>query len=584
MGGCTKTFKEAPMPVHNADISEIFNEVADLLEILGENPFRVRAHRNAARTIGDLSQSVASMVEQSKDMTELPGIGKDLARKIEEIAKTGTLSQLQDLGDRIPPQIRRLMKIPGLGPKRVKALYDKLGVTDLEDLKKAGEEGKIKELKGFGEKIEEMILEEIGRQKKEARIKLNAAEEVAVGIVSYLKKIEGLKEAIVAGSYRRKKETVADLDVLATCKEPSKVVDAFVNYENVKKVIAKGETRSTVILRSGMQMDLRVVPDVSYGAALHYFTGSKAHNIAIRTLGVKRGLKINEYGVFKGKRRIAGLTEEEVFAHLDLPFIEPELRENWGEIEAAQKNKLPKLITLKEIRGDLHAHTKATDGRHTLEQMVEAARHRGYEYLAITDHSKRLSMTHGFDAKRLAMRNEEIDRLNEKLEGFIVLKSIEVDILEDGSLDLPNSILKELDLTVCSVHSKFNLSRESQTERIVRAMDNPCFNVFAHPSGRLINEREPYDVDMKRLMEAAKERGCIMEVNAHPDRLDLSDIHCKLAKDMEAKVVISTDAHSVTDLELMRFGVWQARRGWLEGEDVLNTRNWDVLKKLIKRG
>ena len=579
-----KAFKESAMPVHNADISEIFNEVADLMEILEENPFRVRAYRNAARTIGDLSQSVALMVEQSKDMTELPGIGKDLARKIEEIAKTGTLSQLQDLGDRIPPQLRRLMKIQGLGPKRVKALYDKLGITDLEDLKKAGEEGRIKELKGFGEKIEKMILEEIGREKKEARIKLNVAEEVAIGIVGYLKKIEGVKEAIVAGSYRRKKETVADLDVLATCKDGARVIDAFVNYENVKKVIAKGETRSTVIFRSGMQVDLRVVPEVSYGAALHYFTGSKAHNIAIRTLAVKRGLKINEYGVFKGQKRIAGRTEDEVFAQVELPFVEPELRENRGEIESAQKGKLPQLITLEEIRGDLHAHTKATDGRHALEQMVEAARHRGYEYLAITDHSKRLSMTHGFDAKRLAMRNEEIDRLDEKLEDFIVLKSIEVDILEDGSLDLANSILKELDLTVCSVHSKFNLPKEKQTERIIRAMDNPYFNIFAHPSGRLINEREPYDVDMERLMEAAKERGCVMEVNSHPDRLDLSDIHCKLAKDMGVKVVISTDAHSITDLELMRFGVWQARRGWLEGEDVLNTRNCDVLKKLIKRG
>lgn len=571
------------MPVHNSDIAEIFNEVADLLGILGENPFRVRAYRNAARTIGDLSQSVVSMVEQAKDLTELPGIGKDLAGKIEEIAKTGTLSQLQDLEDRIPPQLRRLMKIPGLGPKRVKALYDKLAITNLEDLKKAGEEGKIKELKGFGEKIEKMILEEIGREKKETRIKLNVAQEVASDIVSYLKKVEDVKEVIVAGSYRRKKETVADLDVLATCKDGSKVMDAFVNYENVGKIIAQGKTRSTLMLRSGIQMDLRVVPETSYGAALHYFTGSKAHNIAIRRLGVKRGLKINEYGVFKGEKRIAGKAEEEVFAQVALPFIEPELRENWGEIEAAQNGKLPKLITLKEIRGDLHAHTKETDGRHTLEQMVEAARNRGYQYLAITDHSKRLSMTHGFDAKRLALRNEEIDRLNGKLKGFIVLKSIEVDILDDGSLDLPNSILKELDLTVCSVHSKFNLSREKQTERIIRAMDNPYFNILAHPSGRLINEREPYDVDMERLVEAAKERGCVMEVNAHPDRLDLSDVHCKLAKDMGVRVVISTDAHSVTDLELIRFGVWQARRGWIEKEDVLNTRDYDILKKLIKR-
>jgi DNA polymerase (family 10) len=571
------------MPVHNADIADLFNRMADLLEILGENPFRIRAYRNAARTAGGLSQSLATMVEQKKDLTELPGIGKDLAGKIEEITKTGTLAQLQELEDRIPPQLVRLMKIPGLGPKRVKILYDELHITDLEDLKKAAEEGRIKELKGFGDKTEKMILAEIGREKKETRIKLNVAEEIADAIVDRLKKVEGVKEVIVAGSYRRKKETVADLDILATCKKDSKVMDAFVHYDNVEKVVSQGDTRSTVVLRSGVQMDLRVVPGESYGAALHYFTGSKAHNIAVRTLGVKKGLKINEYGVFKGKNRMAGKTEEEVYNQVDLPFVEPELREDRGEIEAARRGKLPNLITLKAIRGDLHVHTTATDGRHSLEQMVEAARDRGYQYLAITEHSKRLSMTHGFDAERLARRNEEIDHLNEKLKGFVVLKSIEVDILTDGALDLPDSILRELDLTVCSVHSKFNLPREKQTERILRAMDNPYFNVLAHPSGRLINEREPYDIDIETLMKAAKDRGCIMEVNAHPDRLDLTDTDCKLAKEMGVKVVISTDAHSMTDLDLMRFGVWQGRRGWLEKEDVVNTRPLDELRKLVKR-
>jgi DNA polymerase (family 10) len=571
------------MPIHNSDVVEIFSNVADLLEILDENPFRVRAYRNAARTVGSLSQSVATMVEEMKDLTALPGIGKDLAGKIEEIVKTENLSQLQDLEDRIPPQLIRLMKIPGLGPKRVKILYDQLNITSLEDLKKSAEAGEIRKLKGFGEKTEKAILAEMGREKKEERIKLNVAEEVANGVVNYLKKVDGVSEVIVAGSFRRKKETVADLDILATCKKGEKVMVAFVGYGNVEKVVAQGDTRSTIVLRSGIQMDLRVVPETSYGAALHYFTGSKAHNIAVRTLGVKRGLKINEYGVFKGEKQIAGKREEEVFDHVGLPFIEPELREGQGEIEAAQKGKLPKLVTLKDIRGDLHAHTKETDGRHSLEQMVEAARERGYEYVAITDHSKRLSMTHGFDAKRLARRNDEIDRLNGKLKGFSVLKSIEVDILEDGSLDLPDSILKDLDLTVCSVHSKFNLPMKKQMERIIRAMDNPHFNIFAHPSGRLINERPPYDVDMEELIKAAKERGCVLEVNAHPDRLDLADIHCRLAKDMGVKLVISTDAHSVNDYDLMRFGVWQARRGWAEKEDVLNTRSADELKRLIKR-
>ena len=571
------------MPVHNTDIADIFNEFADLLEIDGANPFRIRAYRNAARTIASLPQSAADMLREGKDFTELPGIGKDLAQKIEEIVKTGSLSQLKELQAHVPPQLSRLMKMPGLGPKRVHTLHEKLGITTLEELKMAAEKGKISELRGFGKKIEEMVLGEIGQVKKGERIKLSVAEEIANGIVTYLKKVEGVKEIEVAGSYRRRKETVADLDILVTCTNESKVMDHFVNYENVEKVLSKGETRSSVQLHSGIQMDLRAVPGISYGAALHYFTGSKAHNIAIRMLGVKKGLKINEYGVFKGARRIAGKREQEVFKAVDLPFIEPEIRENWGEIEAAQKGHLPALITIKDIRGDFHAHTNATDGHHSLEEVVEAARARGYEYLAITDHSKRVTMAHGFDMKRLAQRNKEIDRLNAKLRGFTVLKSIEVDILKDGSLDLPEDILKELDLTVCSVHYNSNLPRKEQTERILRAMDNPHFNILAHPTGRLINERNPYDVDMERLMEAARERGCFFELNAHPDRLDLSDVHTKMAKDMGIKIAISTDAHRTSDLDYMRFGIGQARRGWLERDDVLNTRTWKEIKQLLRK-
>lgn len=571
------------MPVHNTDIAEIFNQVADLLEIDGGNPFRIRAYRNAARTIASLAQSAANMVTEGKDLTELPGIGKDLAQKIGEIVKTGTLSQLKELEGHVPPQLSRLMKMPGLGPKRVHTLHEKLGITTLEELKMAAEKGKISGLRGFGKKIEQMVLEEIGQVKKGERIKLSIAEEIANGIVTHLKKVEGVKEIEVAGSYRRRKETVADLDVLVTCTNEASVMAHFVNYENVEKVLSKGETRSSVQLRSGIQMDLRAVPEISYGAALHYFTGSKAHNIAIRMLGVKKGLKINEYGVFRGARRIAGKREEEVFKAVGLPFIEPELRENWGEIEAAKKGQLPTLITIKDIRGDFHAHTKATDGHHSLEEMVEAARARGYEYLAITDHSKRVTMAHGFDMKRLAQRIKEIDRLNAKLSGFTVLKSIELDILKDGSLDLPDEILKELDLTVCSVHYNFNLPRKEQTERILRAMDNPHFIILAHPTGRLINERNPYDVDMERLMEAARERGCFLELNGHPDRLDLSDVHTKMAKDMGIKVTISTDAHRTSDLDYMRFGIGQARRGWLEREDVLNARSWKEITQLLRK-
>jgi DNA polymerase (family 10) len=571
------------MPVHNADIADIFNQVADLLEIESDNPFRVRAYRNAARIVSSQSKSMADRVDEGEDLTELPGIGKDLAEKIKEIVKTGSLSLLKEIEKKTPLELTHLMKIGGLGPKRVKILYEKLGISSPQELKKAAQAGKISLLEGFGEKTEQRVLEEIGREKKEKRIKLVVAEEVANALLKSLKKVKGVQEAVVAGSYRRKKETVADLDLLVTCQKDCEVMGHFVNYEDVEKVVSKGDTRSTVLLRSGLQVDLRVVPQVSYGAALHYFTGSKAHNIAVRTLGVKKGLKINEYGVFKRKARIAGRTEEEVFKQVGLPYIEPEMRENWGEIEAAKKNRLPHLVTLKDIRGDLHVHTRETDGRNTLEEMVAAAKDRGYDYVAITNHTKQVTVARGLDAIGMRKLMEKIDQLNDKVKGIDILKSAEVDILENGALDLPDEVLKDLDLTVCAVHSKFNLSKEKQTERILRAMDSPYFHILAHPSGRLINEREPYELDMERLMEGAKERGCFLELNTHPDRLDLTDIHCKRAKEMGIKIALATDAHSIGDLDFMRFGVNQARRGWLEPEDVLNTRNLRELKKLLNK-
>jgi DNA polymerase (family 10) len=409
------------------------------------------------------------------------------------------------------------------------------------------------------------------------------AEQIAGPLLEYLKAAKGVKQAVIAGSYRRRKDTVGDLDILVTAKRGSEVMKRFAAYDEVGEVVSQGTTRSTVILRSGLQVDLRVVPEASYGAALHYFTGSKDHNIAIRTLAVKKGLKVNEYGVFKGEERIAGKTEKEVYALFDLPFIPPELRENHGEIEAARKKRLPKLIALDDIRGDLHAHTKATDGRYTAEEMALAAKARGYDYLAICDHSKHVTIAKGLDAKRLAKQIDEIDRLNEKLKGVRLLKSTEVDILDDGTLDLPDSILKELDLRVCAIHYQFGLSAEKQTERIIRAMDNRYFNILAHPTGRLMGEREAYAVDMQKLMEAALERGCFLEVNAQPERMDLSDMHCRMAKDMGLKLAISTDAHTTANLDFMRFGIDQARRGWLEADDVLNTRSWKELTKLLAR-
>jgi len=572
------------MPVHNRDIAEIFNQMADLLEIEGANQFRVRAYRNAARTIDNLPQSAADMVEEGRDLSELSGIGKDLAGKIAEIVETGELEQLEELKSRTPADLGEMMTIAGLGPKRVQTLHQELGINSLEDLKEAAEQEKIREVEGFGEKTEQKILkgiEELSGQKK--RFLLKEVEEIVHSLIDYLEKVKGIKEVVIAGSYRRRQETVGDLDILATSKKGSKVMEAFVDYEDVAEVVSQGKTRSTIILDSGLQVDLRVLAQVSFGAALHYFTGSKSHNIAVRKLGLDRDLKINEYGVFKGKKRIAGKTEEEVYAKVDLPYIEPELRENRGEIEAARKNKLPKLITMDDVRGDLHTHTKVTDGRNTLEEMAEAAKKRDYDYLAITNHSQRVTMTHGLDAKKLRQELEKIDKFNDNNSGIRVLKAIEVDILEDGSLDLPDEVLKELDVTVCSVHYNRNMTRKQMTERILKAMDNHHFRILGHPTGRLIGKREPYDVDLEKILETAKDYGVFMELDAQPDRLDLSDVYCKRAKEMGVKIALSTDAHSVPELGYMHFGIGQARRGWLEADDVLNTRTWRQLKKLLKR-
>ena len=572
------------MSILNSDIVDKFNKLADLLEIGGDNPFRVRAYRDAARTIAGLAQSVPDLIATGKPLTDFTGIGKDLAGKIREIVETGKLSQLEELQRKLPPGLHDLLRLPKLGPKKVKVLYDQLNIADVQSLKTAALDGKIRELQGFGAKTEASLLAEIDRRGGGAgRLKWVVAEEIARAYVAYLKSDESIRDITVAGSYRRGMETVGDLDILATAGNKSEITRRFVEYEDVAEVLSQGSTRSSVTLRTGLQVDLRVLPQASYGAALHYFTGSKAHNIAVRKLGQKKNLKINEYGVFKKDKRIAGETENEIFEWVGLPYIEPELREDRGEIEAARRGRLPVLIELEDIRGDLHAHTTATDGRDSLEDMVSAARSKAYSYLAISNHSRHVAVAGGLDEKRLAKQIVEIERFNARLRNFDILKSIEVDILKDGSLDLPNEILRELDLVVCSVHSDFTLPRQKQTERIVRAMDNPVFNILAHPTGRLINTREPYEIDMERLIEAAAQRGCFLELNAHPDRLDLNDIFCKSAKDRGVKVAVSTDAHSIGNLDYMRLGIRQARRGWLEADDVLNTRSWPELKAMLKR-
>jgi DNA polymerase (family 10) len=572
------------VPVHNAEIAEIFETLADLLAVRGDNPFRIRAYRNAARTIRGNSRSMAELLAEGRDLSELRNIGKDLSGKIATIVETGRLPLLDELSSRTPKALSELMKIEGLGPKRVKVLYEKLRVRSLADLERALRRGRVRELPGFGPKTEQMISERLERfAAREQRWKLIDAEDVAEPLVRYLRDISGVKQVEVAGSYRRRKETVGDLDLLVTAAGSSPVIERFVKYDEVAEIVSQGKTRSTVRLRSGLQVDLRVVPQVSYGAALYYFTGSKAHNIAVRRIAAGRKLKLNEYGLFRGDQRIAGRTEQQLVKALRLPLIPPELREDRGEIEAARRGRLPRLVTLDDIRGDLHCHSRATDGQDSVEGMARAAKERGYDYVSINDHSRHVTVAHGLDRKRLLAQLRQIDRLNGRLRGIVVLKSIELDILEDGSLDFPDELLAELDFTVCAVHYRFDLPKKKQTERILRAMDNRYFNILAHPTGRLINEREPYAIDLERIMQAARERGCILELNAHPDRLDLDAAACQMAKDKGVKIAVSTDAHRAEDLRLMRFGIDQARRGWLEAGDVINTRKLNDLRKLLAR-
>ncbi len=571
------------MPVHNAEIAAMFDQTAELLEIKGDNPFRTRAYRRAARVLEGLPKSVAAMLRAGEDLAELPGIGEDLASKIATIVETGKFDLLESLKRELPGDLGEIAVIPGLGPKRVKLLIEKLGVRSIEDVRRAAKQGRLGELPGFGPKLQQNILAALAKPVAAKRFKLPFAEAEAGALIDWLSRGLDGGRVVAAGSFRRRRETVGDLDILATTAHAAAVGDRLVEYENVALALAHGPTRTTVVLRSGIQVDLRVVKEESYGAALMYFTGSKAHNIALRNIANNRGWKLNEYGLFDEDQAIGGETEEGIYKKLGLQFVPPELREDRGEIALAQKNALPHLVQLSDIRGDLHVHSNWSDGNATIAEMAQAAQARGYAYMALTDHSRRVTIAHGLDRARLLRQIDEIDRLNAKLRGFTVLKGIEVDILADGSLDLPDEVLSRLDIVVAAVHYKFDLSRDEQTERIIRAMDNRHVSILAHPTGRLIEERAPYDIDMDRVMTAAKERGCCLELNAEPDRLDLTDVAAKAAKELGVQIAISTDAHSTAGLAYMRYGVDQARRGWLEPGDVINTRPLRYLKKLIRR-
>lgn len=572
------------MPVQNSEIAEIFYEIADLLEIEDANPFRVRAYRNAARTVAGYPRRINEMVEEGEDIDDLSGVGEDLAKKIREIVQTGSLEFLEKVRSRTPHSLIKLLGIKGLGPKRVQKLFNELGIRNLEELRAAIESGKVADLEGFGSKTVENIRQSLEADTlEEERTRLDIAEQFVAPLVSYLKELATVEDVAVAGSYRRRLATVGDLDIIAISDAGAQVAEAFVSYDSVGEVVSQGATKTTVILRSGLQVDLRIVSKEHYGAALLYFTGSKAHNIHLRNLAVDQGFKINEYGVYKGEERIAGQNESEIYGLFNLPVIPPELREDQGEIQAAREDRLPELVQLEDIRGDLQMHTDQSDGNNNLEEMTAAAEELGYAYIGVTDHTAYIGVTQGLKASDVAEYLRKIDSFNESHTGIRVLKGLEVDILEDGTLDMENDCLEQLDLVLVAIHSHFGLSEEKQTERVLKALDNPYVNILAHPTARHIGSREPAALDMEQIMTAALERGCFLEVNASPERLDLRDQHIRLAKDIGLKLVISTDSHRASSLNNMKYGVYQARRGWADKSTILNTLPLDELLDHLTR-
>jgi len=568
----------------NQEIAKIFNDIADLLEIKGENPFRIRAYRRAAQNIEGLAKDVKEIAKD--ELLKVPGIGQDLAGKVEEYVKTGRLQFYEDLKKEVPASLSTLLSVPSLGPKTAKLLLEKLNIKDLETLEKFAREHRLIGLPGIKEKTEENILKGIEMLKRGLERKpLGKVLPVANDILDHLRNKAPVKELIVAGSIRRWKETIKDIDILATSENPKEVMKTFVHLPYVREILMQGPTKSSVIIQEGLQVDLRVVEEESFGAALAYFTGSKAHNIRLREMAVKAGLKINEYGIFSEKddKRLGGEKEEDVYDILGLPYIPPELREDTGEIEAALSGKLPKLLEPEDIKGDLHVHTKWSDGSHDFEELIVEARKRGYQYIAITDHSKGLNIARGLTEERLLEEKRQIDALNKKLKGFKLLAGIEVDVRSNGKLDLPDDALKKLDIVVASIHSGFKQKREQLTKRLISAMKNPYVSVIAHPTGRLIGERDPYDIDINAILKAAKETGTAIEINAYPLRLDLNDVHARMAKENGVSLAISTDAHAIGDFDYMAYGVSIARRGWLEKKNVLNALDYDSLLKFLKK-
>lgn len=571
--------------VANAEVARVLREIALLLE-MDNVPFKPRAYEKAAYGVESLSEPIAELLERGGEraIEELPGVGKSIAEKIVTLVRTGRLPYYEELHAEVPVDLSGLSAIEGLGPKNIKLLYEKLGVRTVEDLEAAARAGKIRSLPHFGEKSEQKILRGIEFLKRsQGRFLLGSVLPLVRDIEARLRKLEGVERVAIAGSIRRCKETVGDGDLLVVASDADAVMEYFVNMPEVQYVHGKGHTKSSVKLHMGMDLDLRVVPPESWGAALNYFTGSKAHNVALRRIAMEKGLKLNEYGLFRGDRAVAGKTEEDVYDALGLQYIPPELREDNGEIEAAQEGRLPKLIDYGDVRGDLQVQTNWTDGAHSIEDMVAAARRLGREYIAVTDHTRALAMV-GLDAAKLREQMAYIDSLNAKLRGFRILKGAEVNIDRDGSLDIDDETLAQLDVVGIAVHSYFHLPRAEQTRRIVRAMENPHADILFHPTGRALLKREPYDVDMEEIFAAAVRTGTVLEVDGYPERLDLRDEHVRRAIQAGAKLVIDTDAHSIHHLEYMFFGIATARRGWATAADVLNTLPVEAFLAQLKGG
>ena len=571
--------------MQNIEITHLFEELADLLEIQSANPFRVRAYRNAARMLGDLPESVAEIVaDPTRSLEDLPGIGKDLAEKIATIVNTGTLPQLEELRAEVPAGVVEMLKVPGLGPKKAAALFQQLQITSLAELKTQCESGAVAGLKGFGAKTSQAILEGLAHLAQAGqRLYLAEVEPLAEELLAHLRGVPGVLRVEAAGSFRRRRETVGDLDLLAVAADSAAVMQALAAHPAVEKVLQQGETKQRVRLKLGLEMDLRVVPEASYGAALQYFTGSKDHNIVVRQRAIERGLKLNEYGVFQGEKLVGGATEQEVYRAVDLPWIPPELRESRREFDWAAAGTLPTLIEPADLRGDLHMHTTATDGAATIREMIEAAQARGLSYIAITDHSQRVSMANGLDAKRLRKHWAEIESIRSEYPHIHVLKGIECDILEDATLDLDDGVLAEAEWVLAVLHYGLKQSSEQITKRLMAAIENPHVDAIGHLTGRLIGKRPPAAMDLATVLRGMSREGKWLEINAHPARLDADDITVAQAKDLGIPIVINSDAHSVQGFEVLEYGVNQARRGGLEAGDVWNTLPWGEFRSRLAR-